>query len=138
MNDAAVAMIVVTATTISLAHVQGADIHLSSGDAVALATAALPDYRAGTTIAIALAQTAEASIEIAAIYQPSSSTRDNPRFTYDASGRLSVIDYDGSAHKILAYANDRLVTIEYFDGRIARRRDFIYDAAGALIQITES
>ena len=138
MNDANVAIIVVTATTISLTPVQVADIQLFGSNMDVLATAGLYDYCAHAATVITHGQAAEAAIEVEAICQPLSPPLANPCFTYDASGRLIIIDYDGPNHKFCVYDNDRLVMIERFDGHITRRKNFIYDAGGALTRIIES
>ena len=138
MNDANVAIIVVTATTISLPPVQIADIQLFGSNMDVLATADLHDYCAHAATVITHGQAAEAAIEVEAICQPLSPPPANPCFAYDASGRLIMIDYDGPNHKFFVYDNDHLVMIERFDGHITRRKNFIYDAGGALTQIIES
>lgn len=138
MNDANIAIIFVTATTISLTPVQVAEIQLFGSNMDVLATAGLNDYCAHAATVITQGQAAEAVIKVETICQPLSPPLANPCFAYDESGRLIMIDYDGPNHKFFVYDNDRLVMTELFDGPITRRKHFIYDAGGALTRIIES
>jgi len=138
MNDGTVAIIVVNTATIALAPTHAAEIVVAEGQADALARATLADVCPQPASMMAPALAAGAVIEVAAIYQPPSQRLTNPRFTYDLNGRLTLIDYDGARQKSLRYANDRLVSIDVFDGRLTQHKSFTYDQAGALTQISES
>lgn len=138
MNDATIAIVAVDAATISLVPTTAADIIVANGQADVLARTTLADVCGQPASMRTLELTPNAVIEVSAIYQPPSPQLVNPRFTYDLTGRLTLVDYDGGYQKSLSYAHDRLLSIDLFDGRLTRRKSFAYDPAGALVQISES
>lgn len=77
-----------------------------------------------------------ADVSIGPVYAPPEPRLVNPQFSY-ADGRLARIDYDGPHAKIFAYQNGRLATLDYSDGFRTRRKNFVYDASGALASIAE-
>lgn len=138
MNDGTIAIVVVNAATISLVPTNAADVIGVDGQAAVLARTTLADVYGHPANIMTLEVAPNAVIEVSAIYQPPSPQLVNPRFTYDLTGRLTLVDYDGGYQKSLNYAHDRLLSIDLFDGRLTRRKSFAYDPAGVLVRISES
>lgn len=127
MTDATVPIVFITSATILLTPVDVVNAVVACGPTELPAMIAMPG-------AIAEA----AMIDVVAVYQPPPMQLSNPRFSHDASGRLTQIDYDGSGRQILTYSDERLVFVELFDGFRTLRKSFAYDASGALTSISES
>lgn len=76
-------------------------------------------------------------VAIGPIYQPPAAELKNPVLTY-SGGLLSQIDYDGPHRKTFAYMDNRLRSIDDFDGFRTARKTFSYDETGALIGVSET
>ena len=78
-----------------------------------------------------------APVTIGPVYQPPAVELKKPVMTY-SDGLLSRIDYDGPHWKNFSYANEKLSSVDYFDGFRTARKTFSYDETGALVGVAET
>lgn len=76
-------------------------------------------------------------VAIGPVYQPPAVELKKPVMTY-SDGLLSRIDYDGPHWKNFSYANEKLSSVDYFDGFRTARKTFSYDETGALVGVAET
>lgn len=76
-------------------------------------------------------------VAIGPAYQPPAVELKKPVMAY-SDGLLSRIDYDGPHWKNFSYANEKLSSVDYFDGFRTARKTFSYDETGALVGVAET